>query len=335
MTPPRTPPTTAGPPACACQPQPCRRTRARPRGAPSVRPTCSTLRIVRNPYRSPAKAALVRDWCSAALASWAVPHETHLVDTSHGQTHVVSAGTATGARPRDGICLYLPGTNFTAATSTVALSELASRCVVYAADLPGQPGLSAATRPDPELSGYATWLTDLVAWVKGRHPGRRIVLAGHSRGAAVALSANPDAVDGLALLSPAGLTRVRPSIEMLRATLPWLLRRDPAGATRLLTYMSGPGHVPTNELVEWMALLARTCRTTGAPGPLPKDRLTSWRGRDVRVAVGQDDVFFPVTELREACRTTLGHDLQVVPGAGHLLVDEEPVLVADLVTSLL
>ncbi len=284
-----------------------------------------------SPYRSPVGAAQVRDWCSAGLASWGVPHATHEVDTPCGQTHVVSAGTASG----DGICIYLPGTNFNAASSTVVLSELASRCRVYAADLPGQPGLSSATRPDHELSGYATWLTDLIAWVRRLHERERIVLAGHSRGAAVALSVNPDSVDALALLAPAGLTQVRPSIEMLRSTLPWLVRRNNAGARRLLEYMSGPAHPPADDLVEWMTLVARACRTTGAPDPLPEDDLIRWKGRDVRVAVGAHDVFFPVSKLRGPCGIKLGREPIVVPGAGHLLVDEEPVLVADLITSLL
>ena len=83
------------------------------------------------------------------------------------------------------------------------------------------------------------------------------MLAGHSRGAAVALSAEPDSVEGLVLLAPAGLTEVRPSIEMLRSTLPWLVRRNNAGARRLLEYMSGPAHTPEDDLVEWMTLVAR------------------------------------------------------------------------------
>ena len=280
-------------------------------------------------YRSPVGAAQVRDWCFAGLASWKIPHAIHEVETSRGQTHVLSAGTG------DAICIYLPGTNFNAASSTVVLSALASRCRVYAADLPGQPGLSTAKRPDPEVPGYAAWVSDLVAWVRRRHEGGRIVLAGHSRGTAVALSAAPDRVDGLALLAPAGLTAVRPTFEMLGSTLPWLVRRNNAGARRLLEYMSGPAHPPVSDLVEWMTLVARACRTTGAPGPLPDDILASWTGRDVRVAVGEHDVFFPVTKLREPCRTKLGVEPVVIPGAGHLLGDEEPVLVADLITSLL
>ena len=282
-----------------------------------------------SPYRSPVRADQVRDWCTAGLASWKVPHATHTVDTSSGQTHVVSIGTG------DGICVYLPGTNFNAASSTVVLSALAPRCRVYAADLPGQPGLSTAMRPAHELPGYAAWLTDLISWVRRRHQRARIVLAAHSRGAAVALSADPDTVDGLALLAPAGLTEVRPSIEMLRSTLPWLVRRNNAGARRLLEYMSGPAHAPADDLVAWMTLVARACRTTGAPGPLPRADVIAWRGRHVTVAVGEHDVFFPVSKLREPCRTMLGLEPLVVSGAGHLLVDEEPVLVSDLIAALL
>ena len=234
---------------------------------PAPRSRWFTLSVMASLYRSCAGADQVRDWCSAGLARWWVPHASHEVETSCGQTHVLSAGTG------DGICVFLPGTNFNAASSTVVLGALASRCRVYAADLPGQPGLSTAKRPDHEQSGYAAWLTDVIAWVRRRHQGGRIVLAGHSRGAAVALSAEPDSVEGLALLAPAGLTEVRPSIEMLRSTLPWLVRRNNAGARRLLAYMSGPAHPPADDLVEWMTLVARACRTTGAPGPC---RTTAW-----------------------------------------------------------
>jgi hypothetical protein len=74
------------------------------------------------------------------------------------------------------------------------------------------------------------------------------------------LSAEPDSVDGPAVSGPAGLIGVRPSFAMLRATVPWLLRRNDAGSSRLLAYMSGPAHEPSADLVEWMSLVARACR---------------------------------------------------------------------------
>ena len=136
-------------------------------------------------YRSPAGAEQVHDWCCSALGRWAVPHHTHSVGTSLGTTHVVTLGEGTRA------CVYLPGTNFNASSSTVVLCALAAKFRVYAADLPGQPGLSAADRPDDEHAGYARWVTEMVDWVKHRDGHTQIFLAGHSRGAAVALSADP------------------------------------------------------------------------------------------------------------------------------------------------
>ena len=260
---------------------------------------------------------------------WEAPHQIHEVETFLGGTHVVSLGGG------DEVCVYLPGTNFNAASSMAVLEALAARFHVYGADLPGQPGLSAAVRPRDEISGYAQWLSELVAWIQTRHPEARLVVAGHSRGAAVALSADPDTVHGLALLSPAGLVAVRPTLPMLRATLPWLLRRDEPGARRLLQFMSGPAHVPSARLVEWMTLVARTCRTTGAPGPYPATVVTNWTGRNVRVAVGDHDVFFPVDRLRDVCRSRLGTDPTVVEGAGHLLGDEEAHRITNLVAELL
>src|SRR5688572_21625878 len=71
-------------------------------------PRWFTLSVVASPYRSPAGAAQVRNWCSTGLAKWETPHAIHEIDTSCGQTHVVSVGT--GNR----VCVYLPGTNFNA-----------------------------------------------------------------------------------------------------------------------------------------------------------------------------------------------------------------------------
>jgi len=280
-------------------------------------------------YRSPEDAERVRWWCRNALKEWQAPHETHEVDTCLGGTHVLSVGVG------DHVCAFLPGTNFSAATSTVLLEALASRFHVYAADVPGQPGLSADERPPDQVSGYARWLSDLVGWIRSRHPQARVVLVGHSRGAAVALSAEPASVHGLALLSPAGLTPVRPTLRMLGATAPWLLRRSERDSRRLLQFMSGPRHTPSDQLVEWLTLVARACHTTRAPAPYPDAVVTRWRAHNVRVALGDHDVFFPVGRLREASRAKLETEPAVIEDAGHLLGDEEPARITGLVAELL
>lgn len=282
-----------------------------------------------NPYRSAAAAAEVHAWCTARLDRWDVPHEQHLVATDLGDAHLVSVGNGSD------VCMYLPGTNFTAATSQGLLTSLATRLRVYAADLPGQPGLSAAARPKHELAGYGRWVAEVLRWIRSRYPGSRLVLAGHSRGAAVALLAPPEDVDAVALLSPAGFLRARPSPAMLRAAIPWMLQGGDDASRRLLTYMSGPGHTPSPDHVEWMTLLARTTRTTGAPGPLPARSLSGWRDSNVGLLVGQYDAFFPPGRLAPAARSALDRDPVAVSGAGHLVTDEEPDVVRDFVVTLL
>jgi pimeloyl-ACP methyl ester carboxylesterase len=283
---------------------------------------------MRTLFRSAEGEAEVRRWCDDRQRTWSVPHETASVPTVLGDTQVVGAGTG------DRVCVYLPGTNFNTATSLAVLGELATRCRVYSVDLPGQPGLSAADRPADETVGYARWVTAVLGWVHERHAGARVVLAGHSRGAAVALSAPPDLVHGLALFSPAGLLGVRPSVAMLRATLPWLLRPGAASSRRLLGYMSGPGATVDPGLVEWLTLVARHTRTTGAPGPLPHETTARWERGDVQIVVGEHDCFFPPGRLAEAVRSRLGREPRVVAGAGHLLVEERPDAVVDVVADL-
>jgi pimeloyl-ACP methyl ester carboxylesterase len=275
-------------------------------------------------YRSDAGERRVRAWCLDRLATWPVPHATTTLTTSLGDTHLLSAGEG------ETVCVYLPGTNFNAATSLGLLGQLAERCRVVAADLPGQPGLSSSVRPRPETEGYAAWLGEVVSWVRAQHPTERLVVAGHSRGAAVALSGPAD-VDSLVLVSPAGLVDVRVSLPVLRTAVPWVLRPTERRSRALVELMSGPAARPDPALAEWLTLVARDSRTTGAPGALPGDVVSRWTGRPVRVLVGEHDCFFPPDRVGPAATQRLGSPVEVLPGLGHLAVEENPELVAGLV----
>src|SRR4051812_18965958 len=123
-------------------------------------------------YRSTEARDRIRAWCTDRLDAWPVAHTRTTVSTTLGETAVVSAGTG------EDVCVYLPGTNFNAATSTGVLGALAERCRVIAVDLPGQPGLSSEGRPDrDEVSGYAQWIRELLRWCEAENPGGRVVLA--------------------------------------------------------------------------------------------------------------------------------------------------------------
>ena len=274
-------------------------------------------------YRSPAGHEAIRSWCGSRLDGWAFPHERRTVPTVLGETSLVTAGDGPAT------VLYLPGTNFNAASSLLLVDALAGRVRVVVADLPGQPGLSAGRRP-PDRLAYGAWIDEIAASLAAD----RLVLAGHSLGAAAALTADPAAIRGLLLLDPAGVIRLRVRPGTLAATIPWLVRPTPDRSARLLAEMHARGRTPAPEHVEWMTLVGRYVRTSLAPSPLPQDVLDRWRDVPRTVLCGDQDCFLPVPPLAAAARAKLGVDLDVATDAGHLTPEDQPARVAEAISAL-
>ncbi|WP_329012112.1 alpha/beta fold hydrolase [Streptomyces sp. NBC_00690] len=270
-------------------------------------------------YRSIAGREAISRWCTDRLDGWAVAHKRVTLTVSGVRTHVVTAGTGSPV-------LFLPGTNFNAAASlplATALAAAGHRVILP--DVPGQPGLSSGERglAKGRLSWYGTWLNEVIE----QTIAAPVTVMGHSFGAAVALSCHSPHIERLVLASPAGLTRLSVPPHLLAASTAWFLRPTPTSSARLLRAMSAPGRQPRNELVEWMTLVARHSRSSGAPGraePPSGQRCTQL------AVTGANDVFLPPHRLRRAVRDTLKTELQVAAGAGHLLVEEHPELVANL-----
>ncbi|MGW1511205.1 alpha/beta fold hydrolase [Streptomyces sp. NPDC002394] len=271
-------------------------------------------------YRTTDGREHIRRWCLEQLEAWPVPHERTTMTALGAETHLVTAGF--GATT----VVYVPGTNFNAATSLPlagALVDAGHRVVL--ADVPGQPGLSTGERDlsGDRLSWYGAWLSAVIE----QACAGPVVVMGHSFGAAIALSCSSSRIERLVLASPGGLTKLRLTPGVLAASAAWFLRPTPAHSARLLRAMHGPGHRPRAALVEWMTLVARHARSSGAPGAaeLPARALPRL------VVNGSHDVFLPLKRLRPAARTALGTDLDVIDGAGHLVVEEHPTALAALV----
>ncbi|MGW0823119.1 alpha/beta fold hydrolase [Streptomyces sp. NPDC002845] len=92
---------------------------------------------------------------------------------------------------------------------------------------------------------------------------------------------------------------------------------------------------PAAELVTWMTLLARSCRSSLAPAPLPEALLARSRRVTNLVATGEHDVFLPPSRLASPASRHLGVVVRTVPGAGHLVVEEHPETVVTLVAALM
>jgi pimeloyl-ACP methyl ester carboxylesterase len=281
----------------------------------------------RSVYRSRAGEGAVRGWCERRLDRWTVPHDRVEIDTTLGSTHLVIAGN-----DHEATLLYLPGTNFNAATSLPVAGELAAGARVVIADLPGQPGLSSGQRPTgPRVAAYGSWAGEVIENVRRSVGADSLLLVGHSLGAAVALAAPSPGVAALVLLNPAGCVRVRVSPSILMSTLSWLLRPSGKTSAALLRQMLSAPHQPRSDLVEWMALVARYTKPAGAPGPLDPGVPARWHGTGRLVLSGQHDCFLPPARLSRAVETSLGVPLGLLPALGHLSVEEDPVGLSRLI----
>lgn len=277
---------------------------------------------MRDIYRDDEGQRQIRAWCSARLAAWDREHDTRLVETELGVTHVVTVG--------DGPPLVLiPGTNFAAATWLPLIGELGNTYRVHAVDLPGQPGLSEPGRQKHAGGEFGRWLVAVSDAVGAVHP----TVVGHSLGGLVAMhaAAGGASVSRLVLLDPAGLRRLSVTPKVLVATLPWLLRPDARSAAGLLRMMMAPGGEPDDELVEWMALVGRHVRSSMAPPALADAALARLERIGIDILCGEHDVFLPPEKLRAAASRRLGNaSFSIVRAAGHLLPHERPGPIVDL-----
>jgi pimeloyl-ACP methyl ester carboxylesterase len=261
-------------------------------------------------YKGPSGHHAVRRWCSEAIACADFPLTTMTVDTSAGQVHLTSAGTG---RPH---VVMVPGTGFNAAVNLPWLRALSARWATTVVDLPGQPGLSDPRRP---RGGSAGWYGRVLDEVLAAAELDRIVLVGNSLGAAVALAAGSPRIAARALVSPAGFIRLSVDPKLTLASAVWLLRPTSEHTRRMLRMFVTPGQEPPETEVEWMTLMAETCRTTLAPPALPAELLSRrTEQRPCVVGVGEHDRFLPPRRLAPAVHRAMGLELRVIAAMGHM-----------------
>jgi pimeloyl-ACP methyl ester carboxylesterase len=276
-------------------------------------------------YQNPRGQREVQRWCTEVLSRADFPITGKTVDTSAGRVKLTSAG-AGPAR-----VVLVPGTSFTAAVALPWLRALSARWPTTVVDLPGQPGLSDPRRPRRNRSA---WYGQVVDEVLTAMDAEDVVLVGNSLGAAVVLAAGSPRIAARALISPAGIVRLSVDPRLALASTLWLLRPTTANTRAMLRLFVGPGEEPPATEVEWMTMVARCCRTTLAPPPLPKELLARRAGQPCVVGVGEHDRFLPPRRLSPAVHRTLGGDVRVFPGMGHLTTPAHLDEVVDLVAQL-
>jgi pimeloyl-ACP methyl ester carboxylesterase len=290
------------------------------------------VHYTRDLYCSPEAVDKFERWYTAGLDSLPIPVECRYVDTCAGQTHVLITGDPSGPP-----LLLLHGVNNNALIwqpQWEALREFH----VFALDLPGQPGRSDPRRPSLLTNKYSRWLSDVMDALD--LPVVSIV--GLSMGALIALrfaAHYPQRVDKIALLSPAGLGKLRPLVvaRIVAANAPF---RDFVAAMRdLMRYVFvTPGvesPVDTTHISEFLELTARYQKPIHTPRAIIENMVCGLplSARTLRrvtspcmVLTGADDVMFAADNVLHRASQYLPNLVHgdVIPGAGHAMIYEQP-----------
>lgn len=277
---------------------------------------------MRSLYKSEAGRRIIVHWCRARLDAWSAPHRRESVTIDGATAHLTFIGEG---RPE---VVFVPGTNFNAATCLPVAEVLGRRWPTVVVDMPGQPGLGSGERPRSPLR---SWYGDILAQVLAQADISGAVAVGNSLGAAIALSCTSDRIAARVLYSPGGIVPLQTDPILIRRSMSWLMRPSRERARRLLELFTSPDGEPSEATVSWMDLVARYCRTTLAPAPLAPADLERWQGTPLVAATGEYDRFLPPDRLSPVVASRFGRTLHVLPGVGHLAVEERPEDVIALV----
>ena len=103
---------------------------------------------MRSLYKSEAGHRIIAHWCRARLDAWTEPHRREAVAIDGATAHLTFVGEG---RPE---VVFVPGTNFNAATCLPVAEVLGRRWPTVVVDMPGQPGLGSGERPRSPLRSW-------------------------------------------------------------------------------------------------------------------------------------------------------------------------------------
>lgn len=274
-------------------------------------------------FKSAAGALAVGKRYAEILDGWPVPSQRLSIPTRAGNTFVLASGAAS-APP----LIALHGSGAHAGTWIGDISSWATKFRVYAVDMLGEPGKSAAVRLDLGSDATTAWLDDVLDGLSIE----RAAFVGMSLGGWVVLDytiRRPRRVTRAALLCPGGIGRQTmgwlPRALLLRA----FGRRGLRRTAQLVTGLDQPG---TERILDDVALtfshfLPRTER-------LPIFSDDELRGISVptQVLVGDQDVMMDSAETARRVRDCIPDaEVIILTDTGHAVVGQTNTVMRFLV----
>lgn len=276
-------------------------------------------------YTSVAGWEAMMGWYERRLACFTIPIHSHIINTRHGCTHLITAGERC-ATP----ILLLHGTNVSALGWQAQIEYFARNYFVIAPDVIGYAGKSDPVRLSYRNSDYADWLVDVLQGLKIRSA----IIVGASGGGFFALKLAyhfPQFARALILLNPCGITPFRFPLNIMRqppvaysvafasrlAASRWM-------AYRLAKKNVAPNTLPSEENIHLAHLLLKHYIRHHPPGVLPAHQLRHIT-TPILLMVSQDEPFFSPQRMINQANGVFSHiQTIIIDGAGHDIHVERP-----------
>ena len=249
-------------------------------------------------YRTEHSRDILLAFYGEVVGTWSFSHESALVRTRHGETHVITAGD----RSKPALVL-LHGAAANVLGWGAAIPEYMREFFVIAPDIPGEAGRSAPKRLSWKGDEYIEWLDDVLAALRVE----RSALLGLSLGGWIAAryaAAHPQKVRRLVLLAPGGIAPMRTSA--LFKTILFSMQRQ-NGAARMKRMVFGKGEILPQVSRFFDLLQQHYVPRIGSP-PLLSDMQLKRVACPVLMMTGSEDAFFNARKAGARLR-------RVLPGA--------------------
>ena len=233
-------------------------------------------------YRTEHSRDILLAFYDGVAGTWSFPHDIAMVQTRHGETHVITAGDK--SKPA---LVLLHGAAANILGWGAAIPEYMRDFFVIAPDIPGEAGRSAPERPSWNGDEYIEWLDDVLAAFRVE----RTALLGLSLGGWIAAryaAAHPQKVCRLVLLAPGGLAPMR-TAALLKTILFSMQRQK--GAARMKRMVFGRSEI-LPEVSRFFDLLQQHYVPRIGSPPLLSDEQMKCIACPVLMMTGGEDAFF-------------------------------------------
>jgi pimeloyl-ACP methyl ester carboxylesterase len=254
------------------------------------------------------------------LARVTMPHQTCYIETRHGSTHVLTAGT-----PDAPALVLWHGMNANLTSWAPQINFFAQQFYVIAADAVGNSGKSDPRRLDRKSLAYGEWSADVLAALNIQQ-AHHVGISGGGWMILKLANVAPHTIQSATLISSAGFKPI--TLKIIFKMLPHMLFNTPENsARRFLKIMSPPGYDIPESDIQGFAHLFNFKSERSIP-VIPDDEIRCLTAPTM-LLMGQYEVTFDPRSVIECAQQLIPNLVraEIVAGVGHGMTGEKPDMI--------